>query len=252
MSRTPTHRAEGAPVLLKGSRLAPRTAAVVGGALAATAIVGAGGATAQADEATWDRVAQCESSGRWSVNTGNGYYGGLQFSRSTWNEFGGQAYAATADKASKDQQIAVARRVLASQGPGAWPVCSKKAGLTKTTGDADRSAQPGYGSSGTKAPADPAPSTSASSSTKLVVDGRFGPATTRALQSWVGVTADGSLSTSDIKALQRKVGANPDGVIGRETTRTLQQSIGASTNGAKNFRTDRATVRVLQDYLNRR
>ncbi|WP_318152437.1 transglycosylase family protein [Brachybacterium huguangmaarense] len=250
MSRTPTHRAEGAPVLLKGSRLAPRAAAVVGGAIAATAIVGAGGATAQADEATWDRVAQCESSGRWSVNTGNGYYGGLQFSRSTWNEFGGQAYASTADKASKDQQIAVARRVLASQGPGAWPVCSKKAGLTKTTGDADRSAQPGYGSSGTKTPANPAPSTPTSA--KLVVDGRFGPKTTRALESWAGVSADGSLSKADIKAVQRKVGANPDGVIGRETTRKLQQAIGAPTNGAKSFRTDRATVRVLQDYLNRR
>ncbi len=84
----------------------------------------------------WDRVAACESSGRWSINTGNGYYGGLQFSRSTWKYFGGQKYAPTADKATKAQQIEIAQRTLAVQGPGAWPVCSKRAGLTRANGGA--------------------------------------------------------------------------------------------------------------------
>jgi hypothetical protein len=71
----------------------------------------------------WDAVAQCESGGNWSINTGNGYYGGLQFSQSTWEAYGGAEYAARADLASRDAQIAVAEKVLAAQGAGAWPHC---------------------------------------------------------------------------------------------------------------------------------
>ncbi|MEZ0068098.1 LysM repeat protein [Streptacidiphilus sp. MAP12-20] len=78
---------------------------------------------------TWDRVAACESTGNWNINTGNGFSGGLQFTPSTWAEFGGTAYAPSADQASKSQQIAIAENVLATQGPGAWPVCSQQAGL---------------------------------------------------------------------------------------------------------------------------
>jgi nucleoid-associated protein YgaU len=98
------------------------------------------GAPAAAAGTVWDRVARCESGGNWKINTGNGYYGGLQFSRSTWNGFGGRKYASTANRATKSQQIAIARRVLAVQGPGAWPVCSRRAGLTKSNGGASRSA----------------------------------------------------------------------------------------------------------------
>lgn len=91
---------------------------------------------AQAATSVWDKVAFCESTNNWSINTGNGYYGGLQFSQSTWNAFGGQSYASRADLATKAEQITVAQRVLAVQGPGAWPVCSKYAGLTKANGGA--------------------------------------------------------------------------------------------------------------------
>ena len=73
----------------------------------------------------WDAVARCESGGNWSINTGNGYYGGLQFSASTWAAFGGTAYAARADLASREQQIAVGEAVLADQGKGAWPTCGR-------------------------------------------------------------------------------------------------------------------------------
>jgi LysM repeat protein len=76
----------------------------------------------------WSGVAQCESSGNWSINTGNGYYGGLQFSQSTWDAYGGSAYAPRADLASPSQQIAIAEKVLAGQGIGAWPVCGKNLG----------------------------------------------------------------------------------------------------------------------------
>ncbi len=82
-----------------------------------------------ASVATWDKVAQCESGGDWSINTGNGYYGGLQFSQSSWEAAGGLQYAARADLATKDQQIAVAEKLLALQGPSAWS-CASAGGLT--------------------------------------------------------------------------------------------------------------------------
>jgi hypothetical protein len=77
----------------------------------------------------WGCLAECESSGRWHANTGNGYYGGLQFGQSTWKEFGGLAYAPRADLATREEQIKVAAEVLAVQGWGAWPHCSRKYGL---------------------------------------------------------------------------------------------------------------------------
>ncbi|MEU6391268.1 transglycosylase family protein [Streptomyces sp. NPDC046939] len=98
------------------------TLAGVTGAAVAVPLMGATGASA-ASTSEWDQVAACESGGNWSINTGNGYYGGLQFSASTWAAYGGTAYASTADKASKAQQISVAEKVLASQGKGAWPSC---------------------------------------------------------------------------------------------------------------------------------
>ncbi|QKV96841.1 transglycosylase family protein [Streptomyces sp. NA02950] len=101
-----------------------------GGAGIALPLVGATGAHA-ASEGTWDKVARCESTNNWDINTGNGFYGGLQFTQSTWKAYGGTAYAARADLATKDQQIAVAEKVLDGQGPGAWPVCSGKAGLAR-------------------------------------------------------------------------------------------------------------------------
>ncbi|WP_121842214.1 transglycosylase family protein, partial [Streptomyces sp. S5] len=101
-----------------------------GGAGLALPLVAAGTADAASAD-TWAKVAACESSGDWSINTGNGYYGGLQFKQSTWEAYGGGAYAGRADLASKDQQIAVAEKVLDGQGPGAWPACSQKAGLTR-------------------------------------------------------------------------------------------------------------------------
>lgn len=109
-----------------------RTAAAVGsvGLAGITALATAGSSDA-ASVSTWDRVAACESGGNWSINTGNGYYGGLQFTSGTWSAYGGKAYASRADLASKSQQITVAERVLAAQGPGAWPVCSIKAGLSR-------------------------------------------------------------------------------------------------------------------------
>jgi len=88
-------------------------------------------AFASADPVNWDAIAQCESGGNWSINTGNGFYGGLQFTKGTWRAYGGTKYASTANKASRSEQIAIAEKVLRGQGIGAWPVCGRKGGSTK-------------------------------------------------------------------------------------------------------------------------
>jgi hypothetical protein len=84
-------------------------------------ILGAG--TANADSVNWDAVAACESGGNWAINTGNGYYGGLQFTQSTWTANGGTG---SPHNASREEQIRVAENVLHSQGIGAWPVCGRR------------------------------------------------------------------------------------------------------------------------------
>ncbi|MFD5692068.1 transglycosylase family protein [Streptomyces rubiginosohelvolus] len=101
-----------------------------GGAGIALPLITAASAGAASGE-VWEKVAACESSGNWAINTGNGYYGGLQFSGSTWAAFGGTEYAPRADLATREQQIAIAERVLDGQGPRAWPTCSVRAGLTR-------------------------------------------------------------------------------------------------------------------------
>ncbi|MBT2539169.1 transglycosylase family protein [Streptomyces sp. ISL-44] len=98
------------------------TLAGVAGVAVAAPLMAAGSASA-ATASEWDKVAQCEAGGNWSINTGNGYYGGLQFSSSTWAAYGGKSYAAQANQASKGQQIAIAEKVLKGQGKGAWPSC---------------------------------------------------------------------------------------------------------------------------------
>ena len=122
---------------------ATRVVALVGvaGVAVAAPLMTAGAASA-ATASEWDAVAQCESGGNWSINTGNGYYGGLQFSASTWAAYGGTAYAASADQASKSQQIAVAEKVLAGQGKGAWPSCGVGLSNAAYTGGAAEQAQP--------------------------------------------------------------------------------------------------------------
>jgi len=108
-----------------------RTAARRGAAVAAISAAGialsATGANATTSTSTWDALAQCESGGNWAINTGNGYSGGLQFSPSTWAAYGGTGSAANA---SREQQIAVAEQVQASQGWGAWPSCAAQLGLS--------------------------------------------------------------------------------------------------------------------------
>ncbi|MFD8808448.1 transglycosylase family protein [Streptomyces sp. NPDC059597] len=152
-------------------RQAPALLVAAGVTTSAIAIPLLGAASAHAaDGTTWDKVAECESGGSWSANTGNGYYGGLQISQDDWDKYGGDQYAATADQASRSQQISVAEKILAEQGTTHWATCALTAGLTSDsasvdvdTGVAD-TASPSTGSSDGKDGASPSASDSAGKS----------------------------------------------------------------------------------------
>jgi hypothetical protein len=234
MFYTPKHAAPA-------KRSMPRRAAGV--TVAGASVVGGSLAMATSAEAAgtvWDRVAACESGGNWSINTGNGYYGGLQFSYSTWRAYGGQRYATTANRASKGQQIEIAQNVLRAQGPGAWPVCSVRAGLTRTNG------LTGY-TGGVDAAASRSALRKAPATAKLVVDGIRGRHTNAAIERWVGGSVDGSLSRSDWMRLERKIGGSVNGSMSRSDVRKLQRIVGTKVDGLWGPNTNRS----LQRYLNR-
>ncbi|WP_327670643.1 MULTISPECIES: transglycosylase family protein [unclassified Streptomyces] len=129
-------------------------AAGVAGSAIAIPLFAASGASAATTQA-WDKLAECESGGQWSLDAGNGYYGGLQFTQERWEEYGGLDYAPRADQASRSQQISVAEKVLDDKGVSAWPMCSLTADLTKDDDSAD--VDPGVSAS-------PQPSESSASS----------------------------------------------------------------------------------------
>jgi hypothetical protein len=104
-------------------------AAAVTGPLAITGTAMAAPSVSPDSNATWDRLAMCESTQNWEADTGNGFKGGLQFTDSTWREFGGRQYSSSPDEASRQEQIAVAKKVQDEQGWNAWPTCSEKLGL---------------------------------------------------------------------------------------------------------------------------
>ena len=113
--------------MLKNLRNTLGMAAVAGAMAVAPIALGAG--VANADSVNWDAIAQCESSGNWAMNSGNGFYGGVQFMHQTWVNMGGRDYAEYPHEATREQQIEVSERLLAAYGWGQWPACSRKLGL---------------------------------------------------------------------------------------------------------------------------
>ncbi|GAA4596920.1 LysM repeat protein [Actinoplanes octamycinicus] len=129
--RAQSPRAHNRPAQTTRSKLQRTLGLAVAGLAGAVGLLAVEASPASAaPNVNWDAVAKCESGGNWRINTGNGYYGGLQFSRSTWRAHGGGKYGSTANLASKSEQIVVAERVLRNQGIGAWPTCGRR-GLTK-------------------------------------------------------------------------------------------------------------------------
>lgn len=207
--------------------------------IAATVALSAGLGVATSGTASaasvWDRVAKCESGGNWKINTGNGFYGGLQFSASTWRAFGGGKYASTANKASKAEQIAIARRTLAAQGPGAWPVCSQKAGLTRSNGGASKNATPSGNSSSKKkttkkkqsapkAKSSKYPKKGQRSSKVLTLQKRLVKA--GVLKSRYTTGYFGSLTQAAVKRYQGKVGLKRTGKVNKATWKKLAKNTG--------------------------
>jgi hypothetical protein len=146
----------------------------VTGSAIAIPLLGATSASA-ADGTTWDRVAECESAGQWSADSGNGYYGGLQLSQADWEKYGGLDYAPSADEASRSQQIAIAEQLLDDQGLTPWPTCGPLSGLSRNSGDVlvdtgvanDSSKSSGSSSSsGSTSPSSSSGSSSSGSSSK--------------------------------------------------------------------------------------
>ena len=121
--QVPTWMARAAQAAIPARPLAPAPAVSVSQEDPPAAAPVSTAAPASSGGANWSAIAACESGGNWSANTGNGFYGGLQFSEQTWLGYGGGQYASSANLATAAQQIAVAERVLAGQGIGAWPVC---------------------------------------------------------------------------------------------------------------------------------
>lgn len=147
-SSHPTQLSVGSPRRAGGRHRAPRRLSPIGRGLAVAVVTGLAGITplvvgaspAHAD-VNWDAIAQCESGGRWNVNTGNGYHGGLQFSPSTWRAYGGRQYAGSAHQASRSEQITVARKVLQGQGIGAWPTCGRRGYSKSRSGWSDQASR---------------------------------------------------------------------------------------------------------------
>ena len=230
MSYVPKHAAARKPSI--GLRIAGVVA--VAGAAVTGGLANASSASA-APSNVWDRVAACESGGNWSISTGNGYYGGLQFSASSWRAAGGAKYASLPHRATKAQQIATAQNLLRMQGPGAWPVCSRKAGLTRANGLA---AGGGVAAAAKKA----APKKAVNYAPRAFLD-RQG---NRELNDWLGVARSPFLNKTGVAALQKKAGVKADGVVGFSTVRAVEKMVGAKLTGAPHF--TKATMNKLAAY----
>ncbi|MFF9687394.1 transglycosylase family protein [Streptomyces sp. NPDC014623] len=192
-------------------------AAGVTGSAIAIPLLGAGGAQA-AEASTWDRVAECESGGMWSADLGNGYYGGLQFSQDDWAAYGGTAYAARADLASRSQQIAVAEKVLDAEGPQAWASCAVISGLAPdgTLPGVDPGGEP------SAEPSEAAtPSGTPSAEAPEPADGLEAPAGSGAKDDARGNVSDGTTEKGD------ETGASPSATPSPGTSGTPETS-GAS------------------------
>jgi nucleoid-associated protein YgaU len=177
------------------TRRAVATAAIAGAAIAIpVALAG----TASADSVNWTAIANCESSGNWAADTGNGFYGGLQFTQSTWDAYGGDQYAASANLASEADQITVAQAVLAGQGIGAWPVCGAYAGSsTSYTGTNTSGSSSSGGSSSSSTPS--TSSSSDSSSTPATSDNSSSTSSNTSSSDSSSTPATSSSSSSSSK-----------------------------------------------------
>jgi nucleoid-associated protein YgaU len=180
--------------------------ALIAGVGVAVPLGAAASASASTDSVNWSAIANCESGGDWSIDTGNGFYGGLQFTESTWLAYGGGSYAQYPNQASESDQIAVAENVLAGQGIGAWPVCGANADSGSTYSGTNTS---GSGSSDTSS------SSSSDSGSQS--------------QSTGSSASTGSGSSSNTSSSTSSSGGNSYTVASGDTLSTIAQKLGVSS-----------------------
>ncbi|MDT0405979.1 transglycosylase family protein [Streptomyces edwardsiae] len=183
-------------------------AAGVTGSAIAIPLLGAGSASA-ADGLNWDKVAECESGGSWSQNSGNGYYGGLQLTQTDWEKYGGLDYASSPDQASRGQQIAVAEKILDDQGVGAWRTCGLLAGLDKDAPAAD--VDTGVGDDSASGTSDSSDSSGSSSSSPSPSSSPSSSASTGTGLDLLGEdSADSGKSTESDSGKGKETAGTPD------------------------------------------
>ncbi|CAM5354561.1 LysM peptidoglycan-binding domain-containing protein OS=Streptomyces tendae OX=1932 GN=GUR47_27810 PE=3 SV=1 [Streptomyces tendae] len=192
-------------------------AAGVTGSAIAIPLLGATGAHA-ADSANWDQVAECETGGAWSQNSGNGYYGGLQLSQDAWEQYGGLDYAPSADQASRSQQIRIAEKVHAAQGIAAWPTCGLLAGLgndSGTTGGGSDAAGDGASEgSGTSGETDTTKSSESPTTTKTPESSGSSGSTDSSGAAGAPESTSGASSSSPSPSSSKSSDASSDGSDG--------------------------------------
>ena len=198
------------------------TKAVAGAtaALATTALISP--MASAAPDSDWDRLAQCEAGGNWNINTGNGYYGGLQFNAGTWRAYGGNEFAPLPHQATREQQIAVAERTLAKQGWGAWPACSARLGLNSAPTPRNASAnKPAPKPAAAPAAKPAAQKTTAKKSAELEVDAVYNSITrelnNRGIAVPPQVTATYKANRNDYNAFYTANKALVDAVLAGDT-----------------------------------
>ena len=198
------------------------TKAVAGAtaALATTALISP--MASAAPDSDWDRLAQCEAGGNWQINTGNGYYGGLQFNAGTWRAYGGNEFAPLPHQATREQQIAVAERTLAKQGWGAWPACSARLGLNSAPTPRNVSAnKPAPKPAAAPAAKPAAQKTTAKKSAELEVDAVYNSITrelnNRGIAVPAQVTATYKANRNDYNAFYTANKALVDAVLAGDT-----------------------------------
>ncbi|WP_052391089.1 transglycosylase family protein [Streptomyces sp. NRRL B-24484] len=175
----------------------------------------------------WDAVAACESGGRWHANTGNGYYGGLQFDQSTWRANGGTAYAARPDLATRDQQIAVAEHLAAHRGLAPWPVCGARAGTHHTVPAPRPAQQHAAQQHAARQPAVTEPEAAAATESDAAAAADPGPADTATVVVQDGDTLDAIAVAQQVsggwpalyEANRDPVGDDPDLILAGQTLR---------------------------------
>jgi hypothetical protein len=213
------HNDRHAPVSPRARRRGGLIAAIaLSGAAGVATLLGTGAAAGATPSVNWDAIAKCESGGNWSINTGNGFYGGLQFTQSTWAGYGGTRYAPRADLASRQQQIAVAEKVLAGQGIGAWPVCGRYASSPSHASGSGSSS--GSSSAGSSSPSGGASGKSGSATGGPASSGAAAPAgadyTVQAGDTLSGIAARHGVDGGWQRLYQRNqevIGADPNLII---------------------------------------